>query len=154
MIADEYILETAMAAYGKIQQLNHPYLVRCIHPDRNIDGLVIGHNKHWIKSANYKKSTNYFFKSIARIISKIDKINKYDAKLLIKNLFNDHVKRMIISSKQSSVKKFIYNNFFLTLTLFRKLRYFFVNNVSLWSYNRVIKIERYKKIFLSIKGVN
>lgn len=151
MIADEYIIESAIVAYGKIQYLDHPYLVRHIHAERHIDGLVIGYNKDWIKSADYKKSTNYFFRVMATMISQIDKIKKNEARVFFKKLFRQHVSEMIAKSKLSFIKKIIYK-IFSTFPILKKLRYLIINNIFSRSYNQVIDNKEYKKILHSIQG--
>lgn len=151
MIADEYIIESAMVAYGKIQHLDHPYLVRHIHAERHIDGLVVGYNKDWIKSEDYEKSTNYFFRIMATIISQIDKIKKNEARLFFKKIFQQHVSEAIANSKQSFIKKIIYKIFSI-FPLLKKLRYTILNKISSRSYNYVINNKEYKKIFYSIQG--
>ena len=151
MIVDEYIIEAAMVAYGKIQHLDHPYLVRHIHAERHIEGLIIGHNQDWIKSAEYEKSTNYFFKAMATIISEIDKIENHDAEVFFKKIFQQHVSEMIASTKQSFVKKFIYKIFSIFNPL-RKLRYSIIKNTFSRVYKYAIANNEYKKILHSIEG--
>jgi len=150
-IADEYIIEAAMVAYGKIQHLDHPYLVRHIHAERDIEGVIIGHNQDWIKSAGYEKSTNYFFKAMATIISEIDKIENHDAEVFFKKMFQHHVSEMIASTKQSFVKKFIYKIFSIFNPL-RKLRYSIIKNTFSRGYKYAIANNEYKKILHSIEG--
>ena len=60
IIADEYIIEGAMVAYGKIEHLNCSYLVRHIHMNRNIGNFITDYKKDWIKSVNYQQSKKYF----------------------------------------------------------------------------------------------
>lgn len=126
-IADEYIIEGAMVAYGKIEKLKLPYLVRHIHIDRNIGNMVPDFKKDWIKSKNYTQSKNYFLNEISKIISNEDKIDFIEAYDLLKKKYDEHVNKEIKEEQKFIFRLYISKIFFIT-GFIRKIRNFLRRN--------------------------
>jgi glycosyltransferase domain-containing protein len=126
-IADEYMIEAAMVAYGKIEKLKLPYLVRHIHIDRNIGNMVPDFKKDWIKSKNYLQSKNYFLNEISKIISNEDKIDFIEAYNLLKKKYNEHVNKVIKNEKKFLLKLYI-SKILFNLEFIRKIKNFLRRN--------------------------
>ena len=123
-IADEYILEAAMVAYGNIQKLKNPYLVRHIHQGRNIDNLVPDFKKDWINTSNYKISLNYFNIKMSKIISDIDKINSIKALEFFKEIYDKHLVYELKREEKFFTNK-IFSKILNKISFFEKSSLFF-----------------------------
>ena len=126
-IADEFIIEGAMAAYGKIEHLDCKYLVRHIHKDRNIGNMVPDFRSDWIISKNYTQSINYFFDEISKIISKEDNINKSFALEVLKKNYDQYLIRELKSEKKYLIK-FVLSKLLSNFKFLREIRYYFIRN--------------------------
>lgn len=151
-IADEYIIESAMVAYGNIRKLNTPYLVRHIHKGRNIDNLVPDFKKDWIKSPNFEKSKNYFFSKISEIISQNDKVEIDQALNFLREKFYFHLKYELEKEKKFYFKIFL-SKTILRFNLIKNMRYFIKRNIfTNRKYSKVKTNLDYGIIINSIEG--
>jgi len=151
-IADEYMVETAMVAYGNIEKLDFPYLVRHIHKDRNIGNLVPDFKKDWIKSKDYNISVEYFYKKSSELISLIDGIDNSDSIQFFKKIYREHLLYELEREKKLLVKLFL-SNIIYKFQFIKNIRHFFIRNIfSNKKYNDVIKNNEYKLIIQSIEG--
>ena len=151
-IADEYIIEGAMVAYGNIQYLNDPYLVRHIHKERNIDNLVPDFKKDWIKTPNFEKSITFFFVKISKIISEIDNIEENEALKILKQNFDYHLQYELKREKQY-MKKIFFSKTILRINFIKNFRYFLKKNFfTKQKYFKLKSNNKYKLIIKSIEG--
>ena len=151
-IADEYIIEGAMVAYGNIHKLNSPYLVRHIHKERNIDNLVPDFKKDWINTPNFEKSKNYFFIKMSEIISKNDKIDIDQALKFFNEKFNIHLNYELKKEKKYILKIFL-SKTLLKIRPIKNLRYFLKRNIFTdKKYSKIKTNKDYSLIINSIEG--
>lgn len=151
-IADEYIIEAAMVAYGNIEHLHMPYLVRHIHSGRNIGNLVPDFKRDWIKSPNYEKSVDYFYDKISQIISQIENDDLIHSKEFIKKIFDYHVDYELKKEKKNVIKLFL-SKIFIYIPILKDFRYFLIKNyISKKKYHTTYLTRGYDLIIKSIEG--
>ena len=143
-----------MVAYGNIQKLKNPYLVRHIHQGRNIDNLVPDFKKDWINTSNYKISLNYFNIKMSKIISDIDKINSIKALEFFKEIYDKHLVYELKREEKFFTNK-IFSKILNKISFLRNLRYFLIRNlISKKKYFEVKNNLNYSPIINSIEGKN